>query len=90
MTDEMAGQRPDQIVLLVHPITGEPKRCFTSGNFMYCNFTTHNGKVWRYSKTKDFLKFLVKWRRKRSQHSEELLTQIEKEPASKQSSQSID
>jgi len=72
---------------LVHPITGEAKFCFPSGDFIFCNFTVKDGKVYRYSKTKDFLKFFRKWRKRKS-NSEDLIQQKEKEPASKQSSNS--
>lgn len=57
--------------LLVHPITGEPKLCFPSGIFMMCNFTEKDGKVYRFSKTKDFIKFLNKTN-KNSKNSEDL------------------
>ncbi|GAC1413868.1 MAG: hypothetical protein NVSMB66_6530 [Candidatus Doudnabacteria bacterium] len=57
---------------LVHPITGEPQLCFPSGAYLYCNFTKKDGKVYRYSKTKDFLKFFCKSRRRRND-SEDLI-----------------
>lgn len=69
--------------LLTHPITGEPQLCFPSGDFVYCNFTIKDGKVYRFSKTKDFIKFLGKWRRKRNSDPEEngnLIHKKEKEP----------
>ena len=56
--------------LLVHPITGEPKFCFPSGDFTYCNFTEKNGKVYRYSKTKDFLKFFRKHYKRRNNNED--------------------
>lgn len=51
--------------LLVHPITGESKICFPIGDYQYCNFTEKDGKVYRYSKTTDYIKFFRgKWRKK--------------------------
>ncbi len=58
--------------ILVHPITGEPKRCFLSsgGDILFCNFTERAGKIWRFSKIKDFLPIPIKWRCKRPKYKD--------------------
>jgi len=77
--------------VLIHPLTGEPKHCFpsASGEILFCNFTERAGKIWRFSKVKDYLTIPIKWKRKRrNQKSSEDFIQKKNEPASKQSSSS--
>lgn len=62
---------------LVHPITKMPKHCYWSDGWMRCTFTERDGKIWRYSKIFDYIKFRSK--RKKGFKSEES-PKIEKEP----------
>lgn len=74
--------------LLVHPITGESKICFPIGDYQYCNFTEKDGKIYRYSKKTDYIKFFrSKWRKKNDNSVD--LIQKEKEPVSKRGSNSF-
>ncbi|OGH65324.1 MAG: hypothetical protein A3B83_04615 [Candidatus Magasanikbacteria bacterium RIFCSPHIGHO2_02_FULL_33_17] len=73
--------------ILVHPITGSPKRCFPSpcGNFTLCNFTVKDGKIWRYAKNTIYL-LLPKKHKKKKQKDENNLIKKKNEPVAKQNS----
>ena len=66
--------------LLVHPITGESKICFPIGDYQYCNFTEKDGKIYRYSKKTDYIRFFRGKLRKKNDNRVDLI-QKKNEPA---------
>lgn len=71
------------VEVLLHPLTGMPKRCFPSpdGTVMLCNFTVRDGKIWRFAKNTMYLTLpLKRGQKKRWGKREEILIQKEKEP----------